>query len=111
VAVRGITVREASDLAAKEPGMVLLDVRTPEEYGGELGHLAGAILIPLHDLPARIGELDDRRGSRILVYCRTGRRSLVASEMLVKRGHDAVNVEGGIVAWNEQKLPGVEHRG
>ena len=92
-----------------DSSVVHLDVRTPGEYAGELGHLEGAILIPVQELAARVGELDAIKGKEILVYCRSGRRSLIASDILQQNGHCAINVEGGMVEWNELKLPGVEY--
>jgi rhodanese-related sulfurtransferase len=108
---RSVPAVEAAEMIAADPGVVLLDVRTPEEYDGELGHLRGALLIPVHELTWRLTELDAARGKEILVYCRTGRRSLAAADILRKNGHTAINVEGGMVEWNELKLPGVEYRG
>lgn len=108
--IPSIPAQQASELINEGSGNVLLDVRTQEEYDGELGHLSGAILIPVQELQSRIGELDPHHGKRILVYCRTGRRSRTAAEILNRHGHDAVNVEGGMVAWNELNLPGVEYR-
>lgn len=104
-----VPARKAAEMIQRDSSLVLLDVRTPEEYAGELGHLQGAILIPVQELQARVGELDTVRGRTILVYCRSGRRSLTASEILVGHGHVPVNVEGGMIDWNEQKLPGVEY--
>ncbi|HLF15153.1 MAG TPA: rhodanese-like domain-containing protein [Bacteroidota bacterium] len=101
---------KASDMILNDAGVVLLDVRTREEYDGELGHLRDAILIPVQELQSRLSELDSHRGKNILIYCRSGRRSLVAADILQKNGHEVINVEGGMVEWNELKLPGIEYR-
>ncbi len=106
---RSIPAAEASAMINNDSSVVLLDVRTPEEYAGELGHLRGSILIPVQELAARVGELDAHKGKEILVYCRTGRRSLTAADILQKNGFTPINVEGGMVEWNALKLPGVEH--
>jgi len=79
-------------------GAFLLDVRQPDEYVE--GHVPGAVLIPLDDVPVRAGELPD--GEEILVICRSGARSHRAAEYLIDRcGVAAVNVSGGTLAWIE----------
>jgi len=67
---------------------LVLDVRTPEEYA--IGHLPGALNVPLHELEQRLSELgpSDRR---VLLYCRSGRRSQIAATFLKQAGF--VNVE------------------
>jgi len=89
-----ITVAE---LASRLPAAVLVDVRQPEEYVE--AHVPTARLIPLQELPDRVGELP--AGERIYVICHSGGRSLRASEFLVAGGIDAVNVGGGTLAWIE----------
>jgi rhodanese-related sulfurtransferase len=107
---QSIPATEASAMITNDSSVVLLDVRTREEYDGELGHLRGAILIPVQALSSRLPELESYRGRDILIYCRTGRRSLVAADILQKNGYRAINVQGGMVEWNARKLPGVEYR-
>jgi len=82
----------------KRPGdYCLLDVRQPTEY--EQGHLPGAILMPLHELPSRIRELDP--GKTTIVYCRSGNRSRSAAGLLMSAGlKDVLNMEGGILRYN-----------
>lgn len=82
----------------------LLDVRTPEEYNE--GHIAGALNI---DVKApgfeekAVKELDKKRP--IYVYCRSGRRSLDAADILAKAGYKVVNLSGGILEWIDDRLP------
>jgi rhodanese-related sulfurtransferase len=87
------------DIAALEQelrdGATLLDVREPAEYAA--GHVPGARLVPMGQLPARLGELD--RDSRVLVICASGNRSSAMTDLLVQQGFDAVNVAGGTGAW------------
>jgi rhodanese-related sulfurtransferase len=74
----------------------VLDVRTPEEY--QDGHLLGATLIPLDQLGARYGELP--QNETILVYCRSGNRSLQAVYLLENAGFDRVHsLDRGIKNW------------
>jgi rhodanese-related sulfurtransferase len=78
-------------------GLTVLDVREPVEW--EQAHVPGAVHIPLAELPARLEELpaDDQ----LLVVCAVGARSARAVRYLVERGHDAVNLHGGLMEWQE----------
>ena len=77
----------------------VLDVRTEEEFYGPLGHIEGAILIPIDDLEGRVGELNSVKNEKIYVVCRTGNRSGRGKDFLNSNGFTAVNVDGGMVAW------------
>ena len=85
--------------------IVLLDVRTPQEFSGETGHVGGAILLPIQDLAMRIEELRSFEGTPIVVYCRTDNRSRMAISILGQNGFSAVRMKGGITAWRAQELP------
>jgi rhodanese-related sulfurtransferase len=80
----------------------ILDVRTPEEYAS--GHIKNSTLLAVQDIPAN--ELDIKlkeipKDRSILVYCRTGKRSVAASTILVGNGFSKVyNMQGGITEWN-----------
>lgn len=104
---RSVTAEEALSMIQNDSGVVLLDVRTKEEFEGELGHLEGAVLIPVQELGKRSSELLPFKDRTILAYCRTGRRSLKATEMLTEQGYRVFNVEGGMVGWNNKNLPHV----
>lgn len=76
---------------------IIIDVRQPGEY--RLGHLPGAKLIPVDELPARLAELDPRKPS--IVYCAAGVRSQAAASILKRAGFvDIHSMRGGIRAWN-----------
>lgn len=80
--------------AAVGPDGQLIDVREPDEVAG--GTLPGAVNIPLGDLPARVGELDQSR--RVVLLCRSGGRSTQAAEFLTASGFgDVVNLAGGML--------------
>ena len=97
-----ISVVDARELIELTPSIIILDVRTVGEYEEE--HLEGATNIPVQELPERVGELPIN--SFILVYCKSGVRSVQASEILVEEGYDYVhNMGGGIEAWKEEHLP------
>jgi rhodanese-related sulfurtransferase len=94
-----VSPREAG--RAITAGALLVDVREPWEW--ERSRIAGALLIPLADLPARLGELPEDRD--IYVHCQVGARSRRAVEFLRASGRPrSVNVRGGIVAWLESGL-------
>lgn len=103
-----LSPREAAGILARDSGIVVLDVRRPDEFAGATGHLGKALLIPVEDLGERIGELDPFRDRTILVYCRTGHRSSIASGLLSKKGFRVFNLEGGIVKWNKESFPVVK---
>ena len=79
----------------------ILDVRTPEEYDGPLGHIEGARLIPVQELAQRLGELADVKDRPIFMICRSGGRSARATRMLLDAGFQAINIAGGMQAWHE----------
>ncbi len=78
----------------------VLDVRSPAEFAGELGHLQGAKLIPLDELRSRVGEVKDDKP--VVVVCQTGKRSAMATVILRQAGLKRVaNMAGGMVRWRE----------
>lgn len=92
------------DKAIKADSMQLLDVRTPQEYAE--GHIDGALNIDVRsDDFQKMAEKDLSKDSTILVYCRSGRRSMDAAEILTRLGYKVVNLKGGIIEWKEDGLP------
>jgi len=85
---------DARALVAK--GATLLDVRSPEEFGG--GHIDGAINIPIQELSGRMEELDDKN-HEIVVYCQSGARSAMAKRLLERDGFTSVHDLGGLAQW------------
>lgn len=82
----------------------LLDVRTPDEYA--VGHIDGAININVQsDDFSEIAAKSLSKDSTILVYCRSGRRSMAAAEILAKLGYKMLNLKGGIIEWEENDFP------
>jgi phage shock protein E len=82
-------------LADKDSKVLLLDVRTAQEYAE--GHIPGAVLLPYDELEAKFKEPD--KGRPIVVYCRTGRRSAIAKEALGGLGYTNVSDFGGYMNW------------
>ena len=91
----------AAMVVSPESGMarpiVLVDVRTPEEY--RTGHKEGALNIPADEVEQRAAQLLPDKNAVILVYCRSGVRSRQASEKLIKLGYKKVFDMGGIKDW------------
>ena len=92
-----ITAEQAKTIMDTEKDYVIIDARTEEEFAE--GHIKNAILIPEYEIANRAEkELPDKE-QLILVYCRSGRRSKIASEELVKLGYTNVKEFGGIMDW------------
>jgi len=97
-----------AEIAARIPadlnnGLILLDVRTPQEWADD-GHIAGATLLPLDELPSRaLNELP--KDAEIVVYCRSGNRSSQAADWLIQNGYTNVSDLGGINDWKAQGYP------
>jgi len=82
----------------------VLDVREPEEFSGPLGHIRGAITIPLGALAERAGELAHDRP--IIAVCRSGGRSAQATVILREAGfNDTANLAGGMLRWRSEGHP------
>lgn len=100
VQVPEVTPAEAA--ARQRAGALLLDVREPDEW--RAARIPGARLIPLHELPSRLAELDPQR--EIIVVCRSGNRSAHATAYLQRAGFARVaNLAGGLIAWSRAGLP------
>lgn len=84
-----------------EEGAQLVDVRAEHEW--EVGRIAGATHLPLAELAERTGKLDRERP--VVLYCRGGTRSTMATEALAAAGFDAAKLTEGIVGWSEEGLP------
>ncbi|KUI25995.1 sulfurtransferase [Mycobacterium sp. IS-1742] len=80
---------------------LLLDVREHDEW--RQGHAAGALHIPMGEIPARLGEVDPE--ATVYVMCHVGGRSQRVAQYLVRNGYRAVNVSGGIMAWSAAGRP------
>lgn len=87
-----------------EPGVRLVDVRTPQEYAE--GHLAGAVNIDwqaqgfMDRIKTEVGE-----SGAVAVYCRSGRRSAAAAKALAEQGYKVTDLDGGYQAWSAAGLP------
>ena len=96
-AVMNITAEEAKKLMDSERDYVILDVRTQEEY--DQGHIPGAVLIPDYEIKQSAQDILLDKDQLILVYCRSGRRSKNAAQVLAELGYTNIKEFGGILDW------------
>jgi len=92
-----LTPEEAKARMDGESEIIILDVRTQEEYDEK--HIEGAVLLPNEDIGTEMPEQLPDKSAEILVYCRSGRRSKEAAEKLVAMGYYNVYDFGGIIDW------------
>ena len=97
-----ISGAEAKALMDSESGYIIIDARTQEEY--DQGHIPGAILIPEYEIADRAEKELPDKAQLILVYCRSGRRSKIAADELVKLGYTNVKEFGGIIDWEYETV-------
>ena len=97
---KSVGVDEFEQLIADTTSVIVLDVRTLAEY--QEGHIKGALLIDVKTdsfMAAAREQLP--KDKTVAVYCRSGRRSATAAEMLAAEGYQMVNLNGGIIAWRK----------
>jgi len=100
-----VTPRDVKSLLDKGEKFVFIDCRLPNEY--EITHIEGTQLIPLQQLPQRIGELRGKENEKIVVHCKSGARSLSFTQALRQNGfRDVRSMAGGILLWNKDVNPG-----
>lgn len=98
-----VGVSEFEKLISKSD-VQILDTRTTTEY--EEGHIAGALLLNVNSPSFKedaLKTLDPEK--TVAVYCRSGRRSRLAADVLSKEGYKVVNLDGGIISWNQEDKP------
>jgi rhodanese-related sulfurtransferase len=92
----------AYEMIQNDDNVTLLDVRTIEEFKKD-GKIAGAKLVPLGQLSQNLQMID--KSKKVLVYCRSGSRSVSASRLLESNGFTVINMSGGINSWKGENLP------
>ncbi|MFC8914275.1 rhodanese-like domain-containing protein [Streptomyces sp. WAC05374] len=99
------------DVASVPADGLVLDVRESDEWAA--GHVEGALHVPMSDFVARFGEVTEAvaDGRRAYVMCRVGGRSAQVTQYLVQQGIDAVNIDGGMLAWEGAGRPMVTDDG
>jgi rhodanese-related sulfurtransferase len=94
---RRVSMDEAMRMMQEESGYIILDVRTPEEFAQ--GHIPNAVNLPNEEIGTEKISLLPNKNQMILVYCRSGRRSVEASEKLARLGYSNIVEFGGILDW------------
>lgn len=92
-----ITAQQAKEIMDTQEGYIILDTRTQEEY--DAGHIPGAMVLPHDEVLKKAETVLPDKSQLILVYCRSGRRSKLAAEDLVKLGYTNIREFGGIIDW------------
>jgi rhodanese-related sulfurtransferase len=97
-----VSPQQAAEMQSQQ-NAVIIDVRENDEWNA--GHIAGAIHIPLGEMPNRLPELAKYQNQSIVVQCRSGARSAKAADILLKAGFPHVhNMDGGLNAWQKADL-------
>ena len=92
-----LTPEEAKEIMDSEEDIIILDVRTQEEY--DTGHIEGAVLLPNTEIRDRAEDVLKDKDQKILIYCRSGNRSQMAAAELISMGYTQVYDFGGIIDW------------
>lgn len=98
-----ITVQQLIEKMQNDSTLIILDVRMPEELVGELGQIEGVVNIPVQELEKRISEIEKYKNNNIAIICRSGVRSLHATELLNKKGFKAKNILGGMIEYRKNE--------
>jgi len=100
---RGVQDIDPRELSQKKDQVVMIDVRQPEEYQGDLGHIPGSKLIALDTLPENMAQIP--KDKTVVFVCRSGGRSARAAAWAMEHGYQNVyNLKGGMILWNELHL-------
>jgi len=94
---RIIDAKQAKEELDQDKNIILVDVRTPEQY--QAGHIKGAISLPLEEVESKASSVLKDKNAKYFIYCRTGRKSEEVSEYLDAIGYTNVTDMGGIHDW------------
>ncbi len=101
-----LSVTEVNALLKSSQDILLIDVRTAEEYNGHLGRIAGSTLKPVQQIDSWIREIDKDTAQTIVFVCRSGNRSGRAAQFFQEKGYtNLINMAGGMLAWSKANLP------
>ncbi|WP_461206739.1 rhodanese-like domain-containing protein [Clostridium sp. DL1XJH146] len=96
-----ISAEEAKKAMEEDSTVILLDVRSEEEYEKE--HITNAVNLPIDSINQKANEVIQDKGTKIIVYCQKGKRSKKATKMLYKLGYKNIYNLGGIENWPYEK--------
>ncbi|MGA2584410.1 MAG: molybdopterin-synthase adenylyltransferase MoeB [Tepidisphaeraceae bacterium] len=100
-----VTPREVKSMQEHHEKFTFIDCRLPNEYA--ITNIPGADLLPLQELPRRIGELKGHESDKIIVHCKSGGRSMQFTQLLRQQGFKNVkSMAGGVLLWNKDINPG-----
>ncbi len=104
VSAKDISQTQLQQIMKNDKQLVILDVRTVEEF--EQGHIPNAVNIPHKELEARLAELSGAKNTQVVIYCRSGRRAEVARQELEKSGFNQLDhLSGDFNEWSSNNLP------
>lgn len=95
--VVNLTAEEGKAMMEEDPAIILVDVKTQEEYTEE--HIPGALLVPVEELESLAPDLISDKEATYIVYCRSGNRSATAAQLLIDLGYKNIYDMGGIIDW------------
>ena len=99
---KSISAQKGLEIVENQKDVLLIDVRTPQEFTGPLGHIAGAKLIPLQVLANRLKEIAPYKNKKVVLVCRSGSRSKKAARILVQNGFkNVMEIETGMLGVNK----------
>lgn len=104
--VMNITAEQGKAMMDEDSTIILVDVRTQEEYTEE--HIPGALLVPVDDLESLAPEMLMDKEATYIIYCRSGNRSATAAQMLIDLGYLNIYDMGGIIDWPYETVAGEE---
>lgn len=97
-AYKSISAQQGLEIVETEKDVLMLDVRTPQEFTGPLGHIEGAKLIPVQELARRVAEIAQYKDKKVVLVCHSGRRSKIAGNILVQAGFkNVMEISTGMV--------------
>ncbi len=104
IMIHNVTVSELKELLDNNADITLIDCREQGEW--DEARIEQAKLIPLSDFQNQYSEILKDKDAKILIHCRSGKRSLQACQILMQEGYSNLsNIEGGILAWDENGFP------
>lgn len=92
-----VNVDDVCELRKRQTGIVLLDVRQPDEYAQ--ASIEGSMLVPINKLMEELPKLELPKDKEVICICRSGRTSALAADFLRQQGYQAANMEGGLRQW------------
>lgn len=101
---QNISPEDAKALIESDKSVIIVDVRTQEEY--ESGHIVGSILLPVDTIETEASKVLTNKAAKIIVYCRSGHRSGIAATTLVGLGYTNISNLGGIINWPYETVKG-----